>query len=88
MLLKKQGLSGIVTTIIIIGIALVAVGVVWYILNTVIEEQKETVERASGELFKTCDEAGYHEMNASVTICDGAIKYIGGQKCCTVEPTA
>ena len=88
MLSKKQGISGIVTTIIIIGIALVAVGVVWYILNTVIEEQKETVERASGELFKTCDEAGYSEMNDSVTICDGAIKYIGGQKCCTVEPTA
>ena len=88
MLLKKQGLSGIVTTIIIIGIALVAVGVVWYILNTVIEEQKETVESASGELFQTCDEAGYYEMNDSVTICDGTIKYIGGQKCCTVEPTA
>jgi len=87
MLSKKQGLSGIVTTIIIIGIALVAVGVVWYILNTVIEEQKETVERSSGELFQTCDEAGYNRMNDSAT-CDGTIKYIGGQKCCTVEPVA
>ena len=88
MLSKKQGISGIVTTIIIIGIALIAVGVIWYILNTVIEEQKETVESSSGELFQTCDEAGYYEMNDSATICDDTIRYIGGQKCCTSEPTA
>ncbi len=80
---NKKGLSGIITTIMIIGIALVAVGVVWYTLNVVVGEQKENVENASGEFFKTCSEAGYTKMNSSSQTCDGAIKYIGGEMCCT-----
>ncbi len=83
---NKRGLSGIITSIIIIGMALVAVGVVWYTLNTVIETQRQNVENSSSQVFQTCDAAGYNKMdmdNSSADDCDGTIKYLGGEKCCT-----
>ena len=39
---KKQGLSGIVTSIILIGLTLVAVGIVWFILQTAIQEENNS----------------------------------------------
>jgi flagellin-like protein len=85
MLDQKQGLSGIVTTIIIIGIALVAVGVVWYTLSTVVDEQRQNIENSSEQLYQSCFEAGYSKMdsdNSSADDCTGSIKYIGGERCC------
>jgi flagellin-like protein len=41
--MEKKGLSGIITTLILIAIALVAVGVVWYTINKVILEQTENI---------------------------------------------
>ena len=85
---NKKGVSGIVTTIVIIGIALVAVGILWYVIQSVITDQQEVVENSSKEIFQTCTQAGYYIMNDPYTSCSGSIKYIGGQKCCTVAPTA
>lgn len=81
--MEKKGLSGIVTTIIIIGIALVAVGVVWYTLNNVMEQQSQATTNASDNVYQSCSEVGYNKMNTSTQVCDGTIKYFGGQKCCT-----
>jgi len=41
--MKKKGMSGIVTTIIIIGIGLVAVGIIWYVINNIIVGQTEGI---------------------------------------------
>jgi flagellin-like protein len=88
MLYNKRALSGIIVTIITIGIALVAVGVVWYTLNNVMSDQSENIEGTSENIFKSCAEAGYYLMNETHTTCSETIKYFGGQKCCPVEPTA
>ena len=79
---NKRGMSDVVTTIVIIGVALVVVGVVWYVINSVIETQTTKVENASGEMYQTCDEAEYDQMISEAATCDGTIKYLGGQKCC------
>ncbi|MBR9701359.1 hypothetical protein GOV13_00375 [Candidatus Pacearchaeota archaeon] len=42
-MINKKGLSGIITVVIIIGIALVAMGVVWYVLSDVLEEQTDNI---------------------------------------------
>lgn len=77
--LNKKGMSGIVVTLIIIGIALAAVGIVWYVLNIVIEEQAGEVTSASGNVFQSCSQAGISTWTPS---CTGIVKYTGGQKCC------
>lgn len=79
---KKRGMSDVITTIVIIGVALVVVGVVWYVINNVIETQTDKVENASDEMYQTCSEAGYSKMRDNST-CTTAVKYLGGEKCCT-----
>lgn len=85
---NKKGLSAIVTTLIIIGIALVAVGVVWYVLNNVITQQASTATEASGAVYQSCVEAGENLMTDALPTCSGVISYHGGQKCCSITPTA
>ncbi len=80
---KKRGMSDVITTIVIIGVALVVVGVVWFVINTVIETQTTKVQNSSDEMYQTCSEAGYDEINGTSFTCDGSIKYLGGEKCCT-----
>jgi len=84
----KKGMSDIVTTIIIIGIALAVVGIVWYVINNVVEQQSEDVQNNSDKVFQSCTDAGYEKMNSTLTTCGGTIKYVGGDKCCTITPTA
>jgi len=75
----KRGMSGIVVTLIIIGIALAAVGVVWFVINEVITTQEASVTEASGQVFQGCASAG---MSVWINGCTGIIKYLGGEKCC------
>ena len=88
MITNKKGMSGIVVTIIIIGIALAAVGVVWYVLNVVIEEHKEEVTNASSKVYQDCVPAGYEDYDDTTHTCPGTVKYVGGNMCCTATPVA
>ena len=47
MINNKKGISGIILTIIMIGLVLVAVGIVWYVVNNVLTEQTESIDYAS-----------------------------------------
>jgi len=76
---NKRGMSGIVVTLIIIGIALAAVGVVWYVINNIITTQEASVTQASGQTFQSCAQAGYVTWTSG---CTGVTRYTGGQKCC------
>jgi len=82
MIKNTKGLSGIVTTMIIIGIALAAVGIVWYVLNVVIEEQKAEVTNASSQVYQDCVPAGYADYDEDTQTCTGTVKYVGGNMCC------
>ena len=75
-------MSGIVVTLIIIGIALAAVGIVFYVINVVTEEQSASVTDASSKVFQSCESVGYSKMISTIG-CDGMVKYMGGEKCCT-----
>ena len=91
MITNKKGLSDIVVTLIIIGIALAAVGIVWYVLNVVMEEQATEVKNMSGKVFQDCGDADYFDL-AEAQACtnaidgDGTVKYVGGHMCCTINP--
>lgn len=53
----KRGMSGVIVNLIIIGIALVAVGVVWYSINIILEEQEGEIMSSSSNIFsnpKSC----------------------------------
>ncbi|MFH1365102.1 MAG: LamG domain-containing protein [archaeon] len=78
---NRRGLSGIVVTLIIIGIALAAVGIVWYTINLVLEEQEGEIMSASSNVFSSCESAGYGRIEEGQD-CVGTIKYMGGEKCC------
>ncbi len=62
MLNNKKGLSGIILTIIMIGLVLVAVGIVWAVIGGILEGQTESIgisEKCVGIMVKpkslTCD---------------------------------
>jgi len=89
MINNKQGLSGIVVTLIIIGIALAAVGIVFYVISTVTEGQADTVIDASGDLNTICTALtpAQFEVTTALPTCTGVVSYHGGQKCCSVAPS-
>jgi len=56
---KKQGMSAIVTMMIIIALALVAVGVLWYVYQNVLEGAQEEVEQGATDVFAVF---GFHNI--------------------------
>ena len=48
---SKKGISGIITILIIIALVLVAVGVIWYVVQNVLRKKlQDTVVRDNGKL--------------------------------------
>jgi len=47
MLNNKKGISGIILTLIMIVLVIVAVGIVWYVVNNVLTQQTEAIDYAS-----------------------------------------
>ncbi|MBR9701655.1 hypothetical protein GOV13_01910 [Candidatus Pacearchaeota archaeon] len=82
--MKRRGMSAIITSVIIIDIAIVAVGVVWYTVSTVVETQSAEVETASSQFSQSCTSMGYSKIIPD-KICDGSVSYMGGEKCCQGE---
>jgi len=82
--MNNKGLSGIVTIIIIIALALVAVGIVWYVINNVLESGRTEALQASSDVFANCPTANVTDQNDSETICGASeeIRILGGQYCC------
>jgi flagellin-like protein len=87
MIKNNKGMSEIITTLIIIALALAALGVVWYVINNVLSSSKSEVETGTENIFQTCAEAGGTVVNETATCTEGNSKQIvGGQYCCV--PTA
>ena len=87
MLKNNKGISEIITTLIMIALALVALGVVWYVINNVLSSTKTEVETGTENIFQTCAEASGTVTNETATCDTGETKQIiGGQYCCV--PTA
>jgi len=82
MLNKKQGLSGIITMLIIIALVLVAIGAVWYVVQNVLEQGQAETEEASGDLFADCEIEGGVLSNESGVCASGEKRIIGGEYCC------
>jgi len=82
MITNKKGLSAIIITLILIAVALAVVGVVWYVVNNVVETTQDQINESQSELFQTCVEANFDEMQNETVGCSGDIKFIGGEKCC------
>jgi len=89
MIKNKKGMSAIVTTIIIIGIALAAVGVVWYVISNVVGTQQTKTETVASNLGKTCTTTSpaTYEITTVKPNCAGITTYTGGQKCCSIPST-
>ena len=81
---NNKGLSDIVTTLIIIALALVAVGVVWYVFQNAVSQGQEKAEQASDDVFGTCPTAGITDATDSKSVCaEGEeVRIVGGEYCC------
>lgn len=75
MIKRKQGLSAIVTTLIIVLLALVAVGIIWVVISNVIDEGVTQVDLSSKCLkldIKAVSASCVSNTDCSVTITRGA----------------
>jgi len=80
---NKRGMSAIVTMLIIVALSLVAIGVVWYIIQNLISDTEDEVIQGSEDLFANCADVG--TVTTEDGTCDGGeIKMIGGEYCCIV----
>ena len=85
---NNRGMSGIVVMLIIIALALVAIGSVWYVVQNLLSDTTDEVTESSGDLFSDCvaDAGGSVMINSthtdSTTLCGGEIRIIGGEYCC------
>jgi len=79
---NKRGISGIIVSLILIAFALAMVGIVWYVINNVMTTATDEINESQSELFMTCSQANFDEMQNETVGCSGTIKYLGGEKCC------
>lgn len=79
--MNKKGVSGVITTMIIISISLVAVGIVYVVITNILDQSSEKVEVGVSRLFSSCSELGYEKMLEGWN-CYGEIIYAGGGECC------
>jgi len=80
---NKRGMSGIVVTLILIGIALAAVGVVWYVLNNVIAETETEINQGTGDIFSSCAELSGTVTTKGANCGSGKEnRIVGGEYCC------
>jgi len=52
---SKKALSAVIVTLIVIALALVAIGIVWVVVNTVLEEGSGTISRLQFEIYSEMD---------------------------------
>jgi hypothetical protein len=79
--MNKRGLSGVITTVILIGIGLSVVGIVWFVLMDVVNQSSEEVSSKSSQLLSSCSELGYDKVESGES-CYGTEIFSGGEKCC------
>ena len=81
----KQGMSAIITTLIIIVLALVAIGVVWYIIQNLLGTTEDEVTQGTEDLFDDCVmDMGGTVTTENGTCTGGEIRMVGGEYCCIV----
>jgi hypothetical protein len=78
---NKKGLSGIIITLIIIGLSLVLIGTVWFVVSGVVENSVEDTESSASKLIGTCEERGYIKIKDEK--CYGDVVYASDGKCCS-----
>lgn len=89
---NKKGISDVVITLIIIGIALIVVGIVWYVIQNVLNQGESKIYQGMDDLFGDCtstDIGGLVMINITHieidTFCDtdlNQVKAINGKYCC------
>ncbi len=74
---KKKGLSTIIVTVLLIGLTIVAVGIVWAVVNNLIREKISNTEACFGNFGKvslnpqyTCYKTASKEFQFSISIGD------------------
>lgn len=65
--MKKKGISGIITMLIIIALVLVAVGVVWVVINNILETSEEEVSSGLEDLLENPLRIGEEEEEEDCT---------------------
>ncbi len=70
MIYNKKAMSAIVTTVILVALALVAIGIVWAVLGGMITDQTDDISDSVGCLDATVSVANYNcgEDNCNVTV--------------------
>jgi len=49
--MNKRGISGVITMLIIVALALVAIGFVWFVINNILSQSTDNVETSASNLF-------------------------------------
>ena len=81
---NKQGISNVITMLIIIALALVAIGVVWYVVQNVLGQGELETEQATDDIFANCVEEGGIVTTEDGNCTGGEIRIIGGEYCCII----
>ena len=74
---NKKAVSGVITTVLLIALSLVAIGVVWGVVNSLISEKTDNVEACIGNFDKVelngryiCYNTSAEELQVSINIGD------------------
>jgi len=79
----KQGISGVITMLIIIALVLVAIGAVWYVVQNVLQEGQAETEQGLDDLFGECPADKITTVDGT---CDEGeeVRMVNGEYCCVV----
>ena len=81
---NKKGISGVITMLILLALVLVAVGIVWYVVQNVLEQGQLETEQAAENIFADCVTEGGTVTTEDGVCTGGEISMIGGEYCCIV----
>ena len=85
--MDKKGLSGILTVLIIIAIALAVVGIIWIVINNLITQTEEEITERSSDLWTICPDNKVTDSEGLLpNACLGTeeVRIVGGKYCCVL----
>lgn len=88
MIKQKKGISGVITMLIIVALALVAVGAVWYVIQNILDKGTAEVDKTAGDLFNECPTADVTDATDSGSVClstEKIVVTIDGVYCCVAK---
>ena len=88
MIQNKKAMSGVISILIIISLALVAIGIVWYVIQGIMGTTGIETDQSLDDIYDVCPTDDITDETDSGSVCleTEEVRIVGGEYCCVALP--